>query len=169
MRSTTIIAAAFAIGLRAPVEAQSSKINTRKPDTSFAAMQSRGKKAMGVDQYTSTHKFDSFPDGGRIELQVNQDDSAGVAAIRAHIRDIASAFKSGDFSTPAFVHMQSVPGTKKMAELRSKITYTAHDLPRGAELHITTTDKNALTAIHEFMAFQRDEHHAEGMSHPMKP
>ena len=165
----TVVAAAVTVGLCTPVEAQSTKVNSKKPDTAFAAMQNRGKKAMGVDQYASTHKFDSFPNGGRIELQVNQPDSAGVAAIRAHIREIASAFKSGDFSTPAFVHMQSVPGTKQMAALRSKITYTAHDLARGAELHITTTDKDALTAIHEFMAFQRGEHHAEGLSHPTKP
>jgi len=137
-----------------------------KPDTSFASMQQRGKQAMGVDQYTSTHKFDSFPTGGRIELQRDNDDSAGVAAIRAHIRDIARAFKSGDFSTPAFVHMQTVPGTKEMAALRSKITYQVHDLPRGAELHIITSDSSALTAVHQFMAFQRGEHHAAGMTHP---
>jgi hypothetical protein len=135
-------------------------------DTAFVSMQERGKKAMGVDQYTSTHKFDSFPDGGRIELQHDTDDSVAVAAIRDHIREIATAFKSGDFSTPAFVHMQSVPGTKKMAALRSKITYTAHNLPRGAELHISTKDTSAVAAIHEFMAFQRGEHHAMGASHP---
>lgn len=164
-----VVTIAVALGLCSTVEAQSAKVTSKKSDSSFAAMQDRGKQAMGVDQYTSTHKFDSFPDGGRIELQASRDDTAGVAAIRAHVRDIASAFKSGDFSTPAFVHMQSVPGTKKMAELRSKITYTARDLPRGAELHITTTDKNALTAIHEFMAFQRGEHHAEGTSHPAQP
>jgi hypothetical protein len=157
----TVIAAAIILGLPAALAAQSTKKNS-KQDTSFAAMQERGKKTMGVDQYTSIHKFDSFPDGGRIELQRDTDDSAGVAAIRAHIRDIARSFKSGDFSTPEFVHMQMVPGTKEMAALRAKITYTVHDLPRGAELHISTTDSVALKAIHEFMAFQRGEHHASG-------
>jgi hypothetical protein len=135
-------------------------------DTTFAGVQRRGKQAMGVDQYTSTHKFDAFPDGGRIELQRDVDDSAGVDVIRKHIRDIATAFKSGDFSAPAFVHMQQVPGTKVMAAKRARITYQVHDLPRGAELHIRTTDADALKAIHEFMAFQRSDHHADGM-HPM--
>jgi len=50
----------------------------KKPDTSFSAMQDRGKKAMGVDQYTSTHKFDATPTGGRIELQRDSADAAGV-------------------------------------------------------------------------------------------
>ena len=165
----TATAAAFVIALCTTLNAQATKANPRKPDTSFAAMQERGKQAMGVDQYTSTHKFDSFPDGGRIELQRTGDDSVGVAAIRAHIRDIAKAFESGDFSTPEFVHMQTVPGTKEMSALRSTITYVAHDLPRGAELRITTKDTTALNAIHEFMAFQRGEHHASGMTHPGTP
>ena len=139
-------------------------------DTSYAAMQRRGQQAMGVDQYTSIHKFDSFADGGRIELQRDRDDSAGVATIRAHIRGIAAAFKSGDFSTPAFVHMQMVPGTKVMASKRAVITYEARDLPRGAELRIRTQDPEALAAIHDFMAFQRGEHHAGGESgHHARP
>lgn len=118
---------------------------------------------MGVDQYTSTHHFDALPDGGRIELQRNAEDTAGTAQIRAHIHQIARAFEAGDFSTPAMVHMQSVPGAKTMAARRSKISYEVQDLPRGAELRIRTADPDALRAIHEFMAFQRGEHHAAGM------
>ena len=158
----SIMTLVLAVGVGSSLAAQS----PTKPDTAFASMQQRGKQAMGVDQYTSTHKFDSSPTGGRIELQRDNDDSTGVATIRAHIRDIARAFKSGDFSTPAFVHMQAVPGTKEMAALRSKISYEVRDLPRGAELNITTADATAINAIHQFMAFQRGEHHAAGMTHP---
>jgi hypothetical protein len=136
-------------------------------DTSFAAVQRRGKEAMGVDQYTSTHKFDALPDGGRIELQRDTDDKEGIATIRAHMRDIAKAFAGGDFSTPAFVHMRDVPGTKTMAARRGAIKYEARDLPRGAEVRITTKDPEALKAIHEFMAFQRSDHHAGGAHPPL--
>src|SRR5690349_1379417 len=131
-------------------------------DSAFAAMQERGRRAMGVDQYTSTHHFDALPDGGRIELQRDVDDSAGVARIRAHMREIARAFKSGDFSTPAIVHLREVPGTRVMVARRALITYEVHDLARGAEVYIRTSDAAARGAIHEFMAFQRDEHHATG-------
>jgi hypothetical protein len=145
------------------VSAQATGQSKQRPDTSFAAMQERGKKAMGVDQYTSTHKFDALPTGGRIELQRDSADAVGVAQIRAHIREIAKAFAAGDFSTPELVHMQNVPGTKVMREKRSVISYEPRDLPRGAELVIRTRDSAAITAIHEFMAFQRGEHHAGGM------
>jgi len=143
--------------------AQGAAKSAKKPDTAFATMQQRGKTAMGVDQYTSTHKFDSTPTGGRVELQRDTADAAGVAQIRAHIRDIAKAFAAGDFATPGFVHMQDVPGTKVMREKRAAISYEPHDLPRGAELVISTKDPAAVEAIHQFMAFQRGEHHAGGM------
>jgi hypothetical protein len=131
-------------------------------DTSFAALQKRGKIAMGVDQYTSIHKFDDRADGGRIELQRDRDDSVGIRTIRAHLRDIATAFAKGDFSTPAFVHMKSVPGTATIAAKRNLIRYTMKELPRGGELLIKTSDPMAIKAVHEFMAFQRGDHHAAG-------
>ena len=133
-------------------------------DSAFAALQHRGAdaRAMGVDQYTSIHVFDALPDGGRIELQRAVDDSAGVAQIRRHLRSIASAFAKGDFATPAFVHAQKVPGTNVMAAKRSVISYAVSDLPRGAELRITTHDSSAIAAVHEFMVFQRMDHHAMG-------
>jgi hypothetical protein len=136
-----------------------------KVDTGFAALQERGKTAMGVDQYTSTHKFDALADGGRIELQRNTDDSAGVAQIRKHLREIAAAFQSGDFTVPAYVHMQEVPGTRVMAAKRSQITYTFTPLPRGGAVRILTKDPEALKAIHQFLAFQRHDHHAGGTDH----
>ena len=129
-------------------------------DSSFAALQSRGHEAMGVDQYTSQHRFEPLPDGGRIELQRDTTDRAGIATIRAHMRDIASRFAQGDFSIPGFVHAQEVPGTRVMAEKKTGITYEAHDLPGGAEVRIRTTDPDAVAAVHEFLAFQRGDHRA---------
>jgi hypothetical protein len=49
-----------------------------------------------------------------------------------------------------------------MAAKRTVIIYEAHDLPRGAELRIRTRDKEAVAAIHQFMAFQRSDHRADG-------
>jgi len=127
-------------------------------DSAYHAMQARGAMAMGVDQYTSIHHFTALPDGGRIALERNVDDSAGVAMVRHHLRKIAQAFASGDFSTPAFVHMRDVPGTKIMAAKRDAITYTVSDLPRGGAVRITTHDLDALAAVHQFLAFQRQDH-----------
>ncbi|MDQ3697004.1 MAG: hypothetical protein M3373_03115 [Gemmatimonadota bacterium] len=148
----------------APVPALSSVPDSphhhRAGDSAFASLQERGKRVMGVDLYTSTHRYESFPNGGRIELQRDTEDSAGIATIRTHIRSIAAAFADGDFSATAATHARTVPGTGAMAAKRAAIAYTVRDLPRGAELRITTRDAEALRAVHEFLAFQRDDHRA---------
>jgi hypothetical protein len=130
-------------------------------DSAFAALQTRGKTAMGVDQYTSQHVFEPLPDGGRIVLQRKEADSSGEAAIRAHMRTIADAFSAGNFALPGFVHaMGDVPGTAVMSRLKKEITYTASDIPRGGQVRIASTNPEAVTAIHDFLAFQRMDHRA---------
>jgi hypothetical protein len=131
-------------------------------DSGFAAVQSRGRTAMGVDQYTSTHHFRPLPDGGRIELQRDLTDSAGRARILAHMEGIRAAFAAGDFRLPGFVHAGEVPGTRVMAARREAISYVVESLPGGGALRISTTDRSAIGAIHEFLAFQRSDHRAGG-------
>jgi hypothetical protein len=132
-------------------------------------VQERGATVMGVDQYSSAHVFEDLPDGGRIVLERGDSaDSAGIATIRAHMRQIAADFAAGDFSKPFAVHAMVVPGTRTMAERRDRITYEATDRPQGAEVRILTADANAIAAVHEFLAFQRSDHRAaghEGMDH----
>ena len=135
----------------------------RQADTAFAAMQVRGQMVMGVDQYASAHVFEDLEDGGRIVLDADSaSDTAGIAAIRHHMRDIAAAFRAGDFARPFEVHAQVVPGTAVMAARRTRITYEASDRPRGAEVRLRTADPAAVTAIRAFLAFQRTAHHAAG-------
>ena len=129
-------------------------------DSGFVGVQARGREAMGVDQYTSTHLFEPLPDGGRIELQRDVSDSAGRVQIMAHMGRIAAAFATGNFTLPGFVHAREVPGTEVMASEREKISYTVESLPRGAALRLRTTDTAAVEAIHEFLAFQRMDHRA---------
>jgi hypothetical protein len=134
---------------------------TAKADSSFTALQQRGETAMGVDQYTSQHIFEPLPDGGRVVLQRKETDPAGEATIRTHMRTIARAFSRGDFALPGFVHATSeVPGTEAMKRLRGDITYSPRDLPGGGEVVISSRNPEAVTAIHEFLAFQRMDHRA---------
>jgi hypothetical protein len=134
-------------------------------DSAFASLQERGGRAMGVDQYSSTHLFIPLPDGGRIELQRDAADLAGARTIRGHMGDIATRFAAGNFEIPGFVHATSVvPGTAVMRARRDRISYTVEELPRGAALRISSKDAAAVRAIHDFLAFQRGEHRA-GSAH----
>lgn len=126
-------------------------------------MQARGAHVMGVDQSTSAHVFEDLPDGGRVVLDRDDpSDTAAIRTIRAHMRDIEAAFRAGDFSKPFQVHAQQVPGTDVMAARRAAISYEAVDRPRGGEVRIRSSDPVAVAAIHQFLEFQRQQHHASG-------
>jgi hypothetical protein len=127
-------------------------------DSVFKALQNRGARVMGVDQYTSSHRFETLADGGRIELQRDVDDSTGVRTIREHLQTIARQFAAGDFSASATVHARDVPGTAELRARRAAIRYVFRPLPRGGEVRIRTRDAAALRAVHEFLAFQRSDH-----------
>src|SRR5688500_14553278 len=150
----------YAVLLVLAIGCNAANRDTSSDDSAFAGVQDRGHEAMGVDQYTSEHRFEPLPDGGRIELQRDTADRAGVATIRAHMRDIAGRFSQGDFTIPGFVHAQEVPGTRVMAARKTQIAYEASDLPGGAEVRIRASDSAAIAAVHEFLAFQRGDHRA---------
>ncbi len=150
--SSLLVAAALGCGVAE---------SPQPPDTAFSALQQRGQKAMGVDQYASAHVFEPLSDGGRIVLQMKEVDAAGEAIIRDHMRAIATAFGGGDFAIPGQVHAVSeVPGAAAMTRLRSHISYEARDLERGGEVRLTARNPEAVRAIHEFLAFQRTDHRA---------
>ena len=158
MPSRSTLAALFLVigSALSPVAAQSNDHPSH--DSGFAHMQQRGKEAMGVDQYTSFHHFDDLRDGGRIELQRDSSDTAGVRVIRDHLRSIARSFSEGDFSVPGFVHSEEVPGTATMRQKQSVIQYRFAPLPGGGEVRIVTHDPAAISAVHAFLAYQRREH-----------
>jgi hypothetical protein len=153
-------------GCERPAIRHDSSLLRDSADSVFRLVQTRGHTAMGVDQYTSEHHFESLPDGGRISLQRDPGDTAGVAQIRAHMGLIAEAFVRGDFRLPGFVHDREVPGTSVMAARSSRISYVADTLSGGGQVRLITVDSAALAAIHEFLAFQRHDHRAgNGASH----
>jgi TusA-related sulfurtransferase len=128
-------------------------------DEDFKAMNERGARAMGFDQYKTTHHFRNLPDGGAIEVTVNDPkDTMNLDAIRKHFRRIASEFAEGNFTAPLETHGELPPGAANMQKLKSKITYSYEELPNGARVHIATSDPAALQAIHEFFGYQIKEH-----------
>ena len=144
----------------APASRSDLRIARDSADSAYALVQQRGHAAMGVDQYTSSHSFEPLPDGGRITLERNSNDPAGVAQIRQHMEQIAASFRRGDFAVPGFVHDQEVPGTKAMKARRHLIDYTTDSTPAGGRLRITSRDSAAVEAVHQFLAFQRQDHRA---------
>jgi len=93
------------------------------------------------------------------QAQVSTIDAANTAAIRSHLKQIATKFANGDFSAPMFIHSQTPPGVPVMKQKRTAISYTFEELPAGGSVRIKTADKEALKAVHDFLRFQIDDHH----------
>lgn len=119
----------------------------------------RGDKAMGFDHLKTSHHFRLYGDGGAIEVEANeQADLESRDRIRDHLARIARSFGSGDFSTPMFIHDRVPPGVEVMKRQKAVISYRFDETERGGRVKISTSDAEALKAIHEFLRFQIEDH-----------
>jgi len=141
-----------------PLHAQHMKDQAAE-DEEFKAMNERGARSMGFDQYKTTHHFRRLDNGGAIEVTVNNEsDQTNLDGIRKHLRKVAKEFSEGNFSAPLATHNELPPGTAEMGVMKAKITYSYEELPNGARVRIATADADALHAIHQFFDYQIREH-----------
>ena len=119
----------------------------------------RGEQGMGFSQTETTHHFLLKPDGGIIQVEVNDPSDAGqLADVRMHLHHIAAAFQQGDFDIPMFVHNTTPPGEPEMKTLRGQIRYSIEQTKAGGRVVISSTNEDAVAAIHQFLIFQIQEH-----------
>ena len=123
--------------------------------------------AMGFSQAASRHTFRLYPDGGAIE--VRGDDAATVKAIRAHLQMIAKEFAAGNFEKPQAVHDQMPDGAAGMKKLQRDIKYHYSEIESGGRVRITTKNRQALDAVHQFLRFQIREHKTGDSDHISDP
>ena len=122
-------------------------------------MNKRGDKHMGFDHLKTTHHFLLANDGGSISVEANDvKDSESRDQIRRHLRHIAMMFGEGNFEVPMLIHEKTPPGSEVMKQLKSEIGYEFIETERGASIKISTTNAQAVKAIHEFLTFQIKEH-----------
>jgi hypothetical protein len=122
-------------------------------------MNKRGDHVMGFDHTKTTHHFRLSADGGTIEVTANSlEDTESRDQIRTHLGHISKMFAAGDFDAPMLIHKQTPPGVPVMQKLKNEIAYRFEQTERGATIHISTTNSQALEAIHKFLRFQIKEH-----------
>jgi hypothetical protein len=126
----------------------------------------RGSHVMPFDLEKTTHIFSKTARGGVQQVVVkDKSDTEQIRLIRAHLSEISADFKRGDFSKPARIHGEDMPG---LAELRSaksgqiKIEYA--EPPDGAQISYSTNSPELINAIHQWFDAQLSDHarHAIG-------
>lgn len=120
----------------------------------------QGEQAMGFSQTATVHHFLTDAKGGTIQVEAQDPkDTKSRDEIRMHLGHIAKAFAEGDFDIPMFVHdTNAVPGVPDMQRLKSEIRYRYVDTKLGGKVEITSSNPEAIAAVHKFLAFQIEEH-----------
>ena len=124
-----------------------------------AGVVQRGDQVMGFSHEKTTHHFRLYKDGGSIEALANKpSDATSREEIREHLQHIAGMFKSGDFNAPMLIHARTPPGVPTMKKLRDQIQYRVEETPSGARVRVSSENPKAVTAIHDFLRFQIQDH-----------
>jgi len=124
-----------------------------------AGVDERGDKGMGFSHTKTTHHFRIRAEGGAIEVTANDaNDLASRDQIRSHLAQIATSFGEGNFEIPMFVHAQKPPGAEVMAHMKASIVYRYEEMETGGRVRITTSEPQALKAVHDFLRFQIADH-----------
>jgi hypothetical protein len=117
---------------------------------------------MPFDMSESIHVFKMTELGG-IQRVVSKDRAATeqIELIQMHLQLEAERFSRGDYSDPARLHGEEMPGLRELQSgaPRLKVTYAA--LPDGAQITFETTDIHLLTAVHRWFGAQLSEHGAD--------
>ena len=129
------------------------------PDQHHEGVVQRGDQVMGFSHEKTIHHFRLTPDGGTIEaLATNPSDSASRKQIRTHLEHIAQMFHDGNFNAPMLIHAQTSPGVPTMKKLRKDIQYNVQETPSGARVKVSSSNPQAIAAIHDFLKFQIQDH-----------
>ena len=85
-------------------------------------------------------------------------DPEQVARIRGHLAAEATRFNAGDFSDPAHIHGDDMPGLAVLRAAAGRLTVGYADIPAGARLTYTGTTPDVVEALHRFGEAQSMDH-----------
>jgi hypothetical protein len=124
-----------------------------------AQVAERGASVMPFDLERTTHHFTKTETGG-VQTVVSDDpgDSTQINLIQQHLRDEADRFRRGDFTDPADIHGNDMPGLAALRNSAGKITIDYESTADGARVTYTSTDTDLKTALHAWFDAQVTDH-----------
>lgn len=128
-----------------------------------ATVEQRGESVMPFDMNRTMHMFTPTTSGGVESVVSNDGDPHQIALIRAHLRKEARAFAHGDFSDPASIHGNDMPGLALLRAGARRITVSYVNAANGASIIYKTPDPTLIAAIHHWFAAQVSDHGAHAM------
>jgi hypothetical protein len=130
-----------------------------------AAVSERGQQVMPFSLAATTHVFTKTARGGLQQVLARKpDDGTQVALVRQHLRQIRTAFLQGDFSGPAHIHGQDMPGLAVLqAAQPGQLAIDYQNVVGGAQLTYTTQSASLAAALHQWFDAQLTDHGQDAM------
>ncbi|WP_280218504.1 hypothetical protein [Nocardia neocaledoniensis] len=124
-----------------------------------AEVAERGAAVMPFDLTATDHSFVPTPDGGRQAVTANDPaDTTQTRLIRDHLTAEATKFSAGDFTDPAAIHGDQMPGLAELRDGASRVAVRYEELPHGAVLHYSSADPALVAALHRWFEAQSSDH-----------
>ena len=118
-----------------------------------------GLQVMPFDLEVTTHEFAPLPNGGLQTVTAdNPADKQQIELIQSHLQEESTKFQSGDFSDPAKIHGENMPGLASLQSGASDISVQYTSLPNGGQIRYTTDRADLVSSIHSWFNAQRSDH-----------
>lgn len=126
----------------------------------------RGAQVMPFELAATTHVFTTTQDGGVQRVVAKDPANAQQAAlVRAHLREIARQFEDGNFTAPASIHGDAMPGLAQLkAAAPGQVRVEYRDVDGGAELVYRSSDQELVAALHAWFGAQLADHGKDAMA-----
>jgi len=126
----------------------------------------RGVHVMPFDLDLSTHVFSKSATGGIQKVIVKDLTKVKqIKLIREHLSKIHCEFQQGNYSNPAKIHGDTMPGLEALRKAKSQeINFVYKELPDGAEITYFTENPELIAAIHQWFDAQLSDHSRHAIS-----
>ncbi len=126
----------------------------------------RGSHVMHFVLEQTTHVFSKTAKGGVQQVIVKDPaNTEQIKLIREHLTKISDEFKQGNFSNPAKIHGDTMPGLDELRKAKpNQIDIVYKELPDGAEINYSTDSPALINAIHQWFDAQLSDHARHAIS-----
>jgi hypothetical protein len=137
------------------------------PTERQAIVRERGAEVMSFSLGATQHVFTKTADGGVQRVVARNGHAEQIDRIRSHLRAISDAFTQRDFSGPAHIHGEDMPGLAALKSApRDDLTVAYRDIDDGAEITYRARTDALRDAIHRWFDAQLADHGTDATRTP---
>lgn len=155
-RALLLVAAVAALGSGC---ADDSSTPTPTTPGRQAEVAERGASVMPFDLERTTHRFTKTDTGG-VQTVIADDprDAAQITLVQEHLTAEVDRFRRGDFTDPARIHGNEMPGLEALRAHGGRITIDCETTPEGGRVTYNTGDAELRNALHAWFDAQVSDH-----------